>query len=104
MNLHEETKRIKNLMSLDEQSNQDVFNEFSAGNFKRLKEFLSSNTEITDKLKPILKKQNLEDVYNGLIKANKTDLIKGMSQAKIQKDFDLYKFLEIFLKNAESFY
>jgi hypothetical protein len=28
-----------------------------------------------------------------------TDIIKGMSQSKIQKDFDLYKFLEIFLYN-----
>lgn len=104
MKLHEETNRIKDLMRLDEQSNENIFNEFSAGDFRNLKQFLSSNNELLDKLKPILKKQSLDDVYNGLIKANKTDIIKGMSQSKIQKDFDLYKFLEIFLDNAESVY
>jgi hypothetical protein len=104
MKLHEETNRIKNLMRLDEQSNEDSFNEFSAGDFRNLKQFLTSNNELLDKLKPILKKETLDDVYSSLIKANKTDIIKGMSQSKIQKDFDLYKFLEIFLDNAESFY
>ena len=60
MKLHEETNRIKNLMRLDEQSNEDSFNEFSAGDFRNLKQFLTSNNELLDKLKPILKKETLK--------------------------------------------
>jgi len=104
MNLYEETNRMKGLMRLSEQSSDTTFDEFSSGNFDNLKNYLSTNSELTDKLKPILKKETLDDVYNSLLKSNKTDLIKGMSLAKTNKDFELYKFLEIFLKNAESFY
>jgi|LakMenEpi03Aug12_release.lakeMendotaPanAssembly.Ray.scaffolds.fasta_scaffold1239109_1 hypothetical protein len=102
MNLFEETRKIRNMMSLLEQdSDETALDEFNSGNFDNLKEYLSTNSELTDKLQPILKTSNLENTFQFLLKPNKTNLIRGMADAKIQKDMELYKFLEIFLKNSE---
>ena len=57
-----------------------------------------------DKLKRILHQDSVESVQSSLLKSNKTNLMRGMSDAKTSKDMDLYKFLEIFLKNADVLY
>jgi len=105
MNLLEETLRIKKMMVVEQSSSSDnYFKEFSEGNFNNLKEFLLNNSEFTDKLKRILHQDSVESVQSSLLKSNKTNLMRGMSDAKTSKDMDLYKFLEIFLKNADVLY
>jgi hypothetical protein len=101
MNLLEETLRIKKMMVVEQSSSDNFFKEFSEGNFNNLKEFLLNNSEFTDKLKRILHQDSVESVQSSLLKSNKTNLMRGMSDAKTSKDMDLYKFLEIFLKNAD---
>jgi len=104
MNLLEETLRIKKMMVIEQSSSDNFFKEFSEGNFNNLKEFLLNNSEFTDKLKRILHQDSVESVQSSLLKSNKTNLMRGMSDAKTSKDMDLYKFLEIFLKNADVLY
>jgi len=104
MNLLEETLRIKKMMVVEQSSSDNFFKEFSEGNFNNLKEFLLNNSEFTDKLKRILHQDSVESVQSSLLKSNKTNLMRGMSDAKKSKDMDLYKFLEIFLKNADVLY
>ena len=104
MNLLEETLRIKKMMVVEQSSSNNYFKEFSEGNFNNLKEFLLNNSEFTDKLKRILHQDSVESVQSSLLKSNKTNLMRGMSDAKTSKDMDLYKFLEIFLKNADVLY
>ena len=101
MNLLEETLRIKKMMVVEQSSSDNYFKEFSEGNFNNLKEFLLNNSEFTNKLKRILHQDSVESVQSSLLKSNKTNLMRGMSDAKTSKDMDLYKFLEIFLKNAD---
>ena len=101
MNLLEETLRIKKMMVIEQSLSDDYFKEFSEGNFNKLKEFLLNNSEFTDKLKRILYQDSVESIESSLLKSNKTNLMRGMSDAKTSKDMDLYKFLEIFLKNAD---
>jgi hypothetical protein len=104
MNLLEETLRIKKMMVVEQSSSDNFFKEFSEGNFNNLKEFLLNNSEFTNKLKRILHQDSVESVQSSLLKSNKTNLMRGMSDAKTSKDMDLYKFLEIFLKNADVLY
>jgi hypothetical protein len=104
MNLLEETLRIKKMMVVEQSSSDNYFKEFSEGNFNNLKEFLLNHSEFTDKLKRILHQDSVESVQSSLLKSNKTNLMRGMSDAKTSKDMDLYKFLEIFLKNADVLY
>jgi hypothetical protein len=104
MNLLEETLRIKKMMVVEQSSSDNYFKEFSEGNFNNLKEFLLNNSEFTNKLKRILHQDSVESVQSSLLKSNKTNLMRGMSDAKTSKDMDLYKFLEIFLKNADVLY
>ena len=104
MNLLEETLRIKKMMVVEQSSSDNFFKEFSEGNFNNLKEFLLNNSEFTDKLKRILHQDSVESTQSSLLKSNKTNLMRGMSDAKTSKDMDLYKFLEIFLKNADVLY
>ena len=104
MNLFEESLRIKKMMVIEQSSSDNYFKEFSEGNFNNLKEFLLNNSEFTNKLKRILHQDSVESVQSSLLKSNKTNLMRGMSDAKTSKDMDLYKFLEIFLKNADVLY
>jgi len=104
MNLFEESLRIKKMMVVEQSQLDNYFKEFSEGNFNNLKEFLLNNSEFTDKLKRILHQDSVESVQSSLLKSNKTNLMRGMSDAKTSKDMDLYKFLEIFLKNADVLY
>jgi hypothetical protein len=104
MNLLEESLRIKKMMVIEQSLSDDYFKEFSEGNFNKLKEFLLNNSEFTDKLKRILYQDSVESIESSLLKSNKTNLMRGMSDAKTSKDMDLYKFLEIFLKNADVLY
>lgn len=104
MNLLEESLRIKKMMVIEQSSLDNYFKEFSEGNFNNLKEFLLNNSEFTDKLKRILHQDSVESTQSSLLKSNKTNLMRGMSDAKKSKDMDLYKFLEIFLKNADVLY
>ena len=92
------------MMVIEQSSSDNYFKEFSEGNFNNLKEFLLNNSEFTDKLKRILHQDSVESVQSSLLKSNKTNLMRGMSDAKTSKDMDLYKFLEIFLKNADVLY
>jgi hypothetical protein len=101
MNLLEESLRIKKMMVIEQSSSDNYFKEFSEGNFNNLKEFLSNNSEFVNKLKRILHQDSIESIESSLVKSNKTNLMRGMSDAKKSKDMDLYKFLEIFLKNAD---
>ena len=101
MNLLEESLRIKKMMVIEQSSSDNYFKEFSEGNFNNLKEFLSTNSEFVSKLKNLLQQDSIESVITSLLKSNKTTLMKGMSDTKKSKDMDLYKFLEIFLKNAD---
>lgn len=101
--IFEETQKIKNLMFLTEQNSFESFLDlFNSGDYTRLKEFLSTNSELVQKLKSVLGVYNIDSIYDSLLKSNKTKLMKGLSQAKMDKDMDFYKFLEVFLKNADS--
>lgn len=101
--IFEETQKIKNLMFLTEQNSFESFLDlFNSGDYTRLKEFLSTNSELVEKLKSVLGVYNIDSIYDSLLKSNKTKLMKGLSQAKMDKDMDFYKFLEVFLKNADS--
>jgi hypothetical protein len=79
-----------------------TFEDWKKYDFDKLKEFLSSNSEFTDKLKTILHTDSLESTEQSLLTANKTNLMKGMTDAKLAKDMDLYKFLDVFLKNGKN--
>lgn len=103
MNLFEESIRMKTLMKINEQSSEDDYmKEFAMGKFDKLKELLLNNSEITDKLKSLFKTTTVEETESSLLKPNKTILMRGMADSKVQKDMTLYKFLEIFLKNVDS--
>ena len=104
MNLLEESLRIKKMMVIEQSSSDNYFKEFSEGNFNNLKEFLSNNSEFVNKLKIILHQDSIDSIESSLVKSNKTNLMRGMSYDKKSKDIDLYKFLEIFLKNADILY
>ena len=102
MNLFEESIRMKKLMMLEQTSNETYMKDFSAGNFDKLKELLSNNKELLDKLQELLKTNSVEETEQVLLKPNKTILMRGMADAKTKKDMEFYQFLEIFLKNVES--
>lgn len=105
MNLQENIFRIKEVMGISEQSEnnlQSMFNEFKSGNFSELKSFLTSNQNITDLLKSILGTSTIEDTFKKLTTSNKTTLMKGMTDAKNMKNMDLYNLLDIFLQSSES--
>ena len=102
MNLFEESVRMKKLMMLEQTSDETYMKDFSAGNFDKLKELLSNNKELLDKLQELLKTNSVEETEQVLLKPNKTILMRGMADAKTKKDMEFYQFLEIFLKNVES--
>lgn len=102
MNLFEESIRMKKLMMLEQTSDETYMKDFSAGNFDKLKELLSNNKELLDKLQELLKTNSVEETEQVLLKPNKTILMRGMTDAKTKKDMEFYQFLEIFLKNVES--
>lgn len=102
MNLFEESIRMKKLMMLEQTSDETYMKDFSAGNFDKLKELLSNNKELLDKLQELLKTNSVEETEQILLKPNKTILMRGMADAKTKKDMEFYQFLEIFLKNVES--
>jgi hypothetical protein len=102
MNLFEESIRMKNLMMLEQTSDETYMKDFSAGNFDKLKELLLNNKELLDKLQELLKTDSVEETEQVLLKPNKTILMRGMTDAKTKKDMEFYQFLEIFLKNVES--
>lgn len=102
MNLFEESIRMKKLMMLEQTSDETYMKDFSAGNFDKLKELLSNNKELLDKLQELLKTNSVEETEQVLLKPNKTILMRGMADAKTKKDMEFYQFLEIFLKNVES--
>ena len=102
MNLFEESIRMKKLMMLEQTSDETYMKDFSAGNFDKLKELLSNNKELLDKLQELLKTDSVEKTEQVLLKPNKTILMRGMADAKTKKDMEFYQFLEIFLKNVES--
>jgi ATP phosphoribosyltransferase regulatory subunit HisZ len=100
--LLETTERIKKLMNLNEQEDDQLFKSFESGDFSELKSFLSNNSSILDKLKSLLGTSTIEDTYTKLTTSNKTTLLKGMADAKEQKDTFLYNLLDSFLKSSES--
>lgn len=100
--LLETTNRIKELMSLNEQEDTQLFKSFESGDFSELKSFLSNNSVILDKLKNLLGTSTIEDTSTKLTTSNKTTLLKGMADAKQQKDSFLYNLLDSFLKSSES--
>ena len=87
---------------LEQTSDETYMKDFSAGNFDKLKELLSNNKELLDKLQELLKTNSVEETEQVLLKPNKTILMRGMADAKTKKDMEFYQFLEIFLKNVES--
>ena len=93
---------MKKLMMLEQTSDETYMKDFSAGNFDKLKELLSNNKELLDKLQELLKTNSVEETEQVLLKPNKTILMRGMADAKTKKDMEFYQFLEIFLKNVES--
>ena len=100
--LTEITSRIKELMNLTEQEDNQLFKSFQSGDLSDLKSYLSNETMLLDKVKRLLNTTTLEDTYTKLTTSNKTTLLKGMAEAKEQGDTLLYNFLDSFLKSSES--
>ena len=101
MNLFEESVRMKKLMMLEQTSVESYIKDFSAGNFDSLKELLSSDQDLLNKLQTLCQTNSIDETYQFLMKPNKTIIMRGMTDAKTQKDMDLYKFLEVILKNVD---
>ncbi len=104
MNLFEYSQRVKKLMLIEQsESNMDSYlKEFSSGSFDNLGEFLTQNSNLSDKLQELVGSNNTDKTVSFLLKPNKTIIMRGMADAKTTKDMELYDFLEIFLKNTES--
>jgi hypothetical protein len=104
MNLFEYSQRVKKLMLIEQsESNMDSYlKEFSSGSFDNLGEFLTQNSNLSDKLQELISTNNTDETVSFLLKPNKTIIMSGMANAKTTKDMELYDFLEIFLKNTES--
>jgi hypothetical protein len=100
--LLENTNRIKQLMNLQEQEDTSLFDKLKQGDFSDLKNLLSSDSSLLDKLKRLLNTSTIEDTFSKLTKSNKTTLLKGMTDAKQQKDTFLYNFLDSILKSSET--
>ena len=101
MNLFEESVRMKKLMMLEQTSVESYMKDFSAGNFDNLKELLSSDQDLLNKLQTLCHTNSIDETYQFLMKPNKTIIMRGMADAKTQKDMDFYKFLEVILKNVD---
>jgi hypothetical protein len=102
MKLKENIDRLRMLMDLKEQlTNQDIITQIESGDFSRLKEYLSINSELRSKLNELFNTSSIEDLYNKLRKSNKTLVLRGMQIANQNKDIELYKFLEKILNNSE---
>jgi hypothetical protein len=102
MKLKENIDRLRMLMDLKEQlTNQDIITQIESGDFSRLKEYLSINSELRSKLNELFNTSSIDDLYNKLRKSNKTLVLRGMQIANQNKDIELYKFLEKILNNSE---
>ena len=102
MSLLQESLRMKKLMLLEQTTEESYLKDFAAGNFDKLKEVLLSNNELLTKLQELLHTNSAEETESVLMKPNKTIIMRGMSEAKIKKDMDFYKFLETILKNTDT--
>lgn len=100
MNLFEESSRMKKLMMLEQTTDETYMKDFSVGNFDNLKELLSSDQDLLNKLQELCHTTSIDETYQFLMKPNKTIIMRGMTDAKAKKDMDFYKFLEIILKNV----
>ena len=101
MNLLEESLRMKKLMMLEQTSEESYLKDFASGNFDKLREVLLTNQELLEKVKKLLGSKTAEESEELLMKPNKTIIMRGMADAKAQKDMDFYKFLEVILKNVD---
>lgn len=103
MNLEENLNRLKMLMDLKEQiSNDEIINQIDNNDFSKLKEYLSINSELRDNLNQLFRTSTVDDLYNKLIKSNKTIILKGMQIANQNKDKFTFEFLNKILKNSEN--
>lgn len=102
MNLQENINRLKMLMDLREQiSNEEIINQIDSGDFTKLKEYLSINSDLRSKLNQLFTTSNIDDLYNKLIKSNKTVILKGMHIANQNKDRFTYEFLDKILRKTD---
>ena len=102
-NLEENLNRLKMLMDLKEQiSNDEIINQIDNNDFSKLKEYLSINSELRDNLNRLFLTSTIDDLYNKLIKSNKTIILKGMQIANQNKDKFTFDFLNKILKNSEN--
>lgn len=103
MNLEENLNRLKMLMDLKEQiSNDEIINQIDNNDFSKLKEYLSINSQLRDNLNQLFQTSTVDDLYNKLIKSNKTIILKGMQIANQNKDKFTFEFLNKILKNSEN--
>jgi hypothetical protein len=103
MNLKENLNRLKMLMDLKEQiSNDEIIAQIDNNDFSKLKEYLSINSELRNNLNQLFLTSTLDDLYNKLIKSNKTIILKGMQIANQNKDKFTFDFLNKILKNSEN--
>lgn len=103
MNLEENLNRLKMLMDLKEQiSNDEIINQIDNNDFSKLKEYLSINSELRENLNQLFQTSTVDDLYNKLIKSNKTIILKGMQIANQNKDKFTFEFLNKILKNSEN--
>lgn len=102
MNLQENINRLKILMDLKEQmSNEEIIDQIESGDFSRLKEYLSSDSQLREKLNQLFSTSTIEDLYKKLTKSNKTVLLRGMQIANQNKDKFTFDFLDKLLKNSD---
>ena len=102
MNLQENINRLKMLMDLKEQiSNEEIFNQIENGDFSKLKEYLSINSVLRDKLNQLFLSSTIEDLYSKLTKSNKTVILRGMQIANQNKDKFTFDFLDKILKKSD---
>lgn len=91
------------LMDLKEQmSNDEIINLVDSGDFSRLKEYLTIDSDLRNKLNDLFNTSTLDDLYNKLTKSNKTLILKGMQIANQNKDKFTFDFLDKILKNSDN--
>jgi hypothetical protein len=98
--LNFEILRMIDMMKLQEQNvSENLFDEIISGDLSKVKEFLLSNVEFSNKLQNLFSVTNSDDLIKKLSYPNKTEVMRIMQKLNDSKDIEGYKFLDSILKN-----
>lgn len=98
--LNFEILRMIDMMKLQEQNvSENLFDEILSGDLSKVKEFLLSNVQFSNKLQNLFSVSNSDDLIKKLSYPNKTEVMRIMQKLNDLKDVEAYKFLDSILKN-----